>query len=72
MRIDNIKDTDFITFPVDTDWLIQRNVTKVFLLASKMHQNFIFDTPCSVGSKPDIFVGIEGDHRFDQTDCADG
>ena len=68
----DIKEADFIAFPVRTNRFIEGNFPGTFFAGTQHHEKFIVNTACRVGGKLGGTAGVEGGDCLDQSDGTDG
>ena len=68
----DIKEADFIAFPVRTNRFIEGNFPGTFFAGAQHHEKFIVNTACRVGGKLGGTAGVEGGDCLDQSDGTDG
>ena len=67
----NTEKRDFVAFFVCADGIIKGDLPGKFSIAAHEHEQFIVDTPGSIGCQPAAFFKVIGIHCFDETDDAD-
>ena len=72
IHTDGIHEGKGIAVSVAVDGVGQRDLPLSLALCPEMHQDFVFDAPGGVGSKPYLFVRFKGTDPLDQSYGADG
>ena len=67
----NIAEQQLIAVPVHVQRFIEAHLALALRATPQIHQNLVLDAARRIGCQFDIFVYLEGVHRFDQPDRAD-
>ena len=68
----HVAEEQLVAVPIRVQRLVERDLPLLVGGLAQVHQNLVLDAPGGVGSQLDVFVHLEGVHRLDETDGADG